>query len=128
MLAELNDPANRPFVLLATGSYIGEGFDCPALDALFLAFPLAFKGRIVQYVGRLLRLEDDKHSVEVHDYVDVAIPVLVRMHDKRRPAFRSGSNSDPALEEDAGNSRRTRWGSEDWTLPDCTLSACLTWK
>ena len=89
VLAKLNDPATRPFVLLATGSYIGEGFDCPALDALFLAFPLAFKGRIVQYVGRLLRLEDDKHSIEVHDYVDVAIPVLARMHDKRRPAFKS---------------------------------------
>jgi superfamily II DNA or RNA helicase len=89
VVAKLNDPANRPFVLLATGSYIGEGFDCPALDALFLAFPLAFKGRIVQYVGRLLRVEDGKHSVEVHDYVDVAVPVLARMHDKRRPAFES---------------------------------------
>jgi hypothetical protein len=89
VLAKLSDPANRPFVLLATGSYIGEGFDCPALDALFLAFPLAFKGRIVQYVGRLLRLEDGKHSVEVHDYVDVAVPVLARMHDKRRPTFKS---------------------------------------
>lgn len=89
VLAKLNDPTNRPFVLLAIGSYIGEGFDCPALDALFLAFPLAFKGRIVQYVGRLMRLEDDKHSVEVHDYVDSAVPVLARMHDKRRPAFQS---------------------------------------
>ena len=89
VITRLNDPENRPFVLLATGSYIGEGFDCPALDALFLAFPLAFRGRIVQYVGRLLRLDDDKHSVEVHDYVDVAVPVLARMHDKRRPAFES---------------------------------------
>ena len=44
VLAELNDPANRPFVLLATGSYIGEGFDCPALDALFLAFPPRLQG------------------------------------------------------------------------------------
>lgn len=89
IVAQLNDPHRRPFVLLATGSYVGEGFDCPALDALFLAFPLAFKGRIYQYVGRLLRLDEDKHSVEVHDYVDVNISVLARMHDKRRPTFRS---------------------------------------
>ena len=74
-------------VLVATGSYLGEGFDWPELDTLFLAFPIAFKGRVVQYVGRLLRTHDDKHSVELHDYVDVRIPVLERMHVKRLPAY-----------------------------------------
>jgi superfamily II DNA or RNA helicase len=74
-------------VLVATGSYLGEGFDWPELDTLFLAFPLAFKGRVVQYVGRLLRAHEGKHHVELHDYVDSHIPVLDRMHTKRLPAY-----------------------------------------
>jgi superfamily II DNA or RNA helicase len=74
-------------VVVATGSYLGEGFDWPELDTLFLAFPLAFKGRVVQYVGRLLRTHAGKHHVELHDYVDERIPVLDRMHTKRLPAY-----------------------------------------
>lgn len=74
-------------VLVATGSYLGEGFDWPELDTLFLAFPLAFKGRVVQYVGRLLRTHTGKHHVELHDYVDSRIGVLDRMHTKRHPAY-----------------------------------------
>jgi len=76
-------------VLVATGSYLGEGFDWPELDTLFLAFPLAFKGRVVQYVGRLLRAHEGKHHVELHDYVDDLISVLDRMHTKRLPAYTS---------------------------------------
>lgn len=74
-------------VLVATGGYLGEGFDCPPLDALFLTFPIAFKGRIVQYVGRVVRQAEGKNSVEVHDYVDAGVPVLERMHAKRLPVF-----------------------------------------
>lgn len=74
-------------VIVATGSYLGEGFDWPELDTLFLAFPLAFKGRVVQYVGRLLRSHKAKHHVELHDYVEARIPVLDRMHTKRLPAY-----------------------------------------
>src|SRR5205814_2150730 len=74
-------------VLVATGSYLGEGFDWPELDTLFLAFPLAFKGRVVQYVGRLLRSHDAKLHVELHGYVDRRIPVFERMHHKRLAAY-----------------------------------------
>jgi superfamily II DNA or RNA helicase len=76
-------------VVVATGSYLGEGFDWPELDTLFLAFPIAFKGRVVQYVGRLLRAHGDKHDVELHDYVDEHVPVLARMPTKRLPAYKT---------------------------------------
>lgn len=76
-------------VVVATGSLLGEGFDCPALDTLFLAFPIAFKGRLVQYVGRVLRPVEGKRDVQVHDYVDAGVPVLARMHGRRLPAYAS---------------------------------------
>jgi superfamily II DNA or RNA helicase len=74
-------------VLAATGSYIGEGFDWPELDTLFVAVPLTFKGRVVQYVGRLLRSHAGKQRVELYDYVDARIPRARRMHAKRLPAY-----------------------------------------
>ena len=76
-------------VVVATGSFLGEGFDCAALDTLFLAFPIAFRGRLVQYVGRVLRPVEGKTRVEVHDYVDVGVPVLARMHGRRLPGYAS---------------------------------------
>ncbi len=85
-LAELESGAGQ--VLVATSGYLGEGFDCPQLDTLFLAFPIAYKGRLVQYVGRVMRVADGKSVVEVHDYVDVGTAVLQRMHAKRLPVLR----------------------------------------
>ena len=70
-LAELDPQPGRPILAVATGPYIGEGFDCPALDTLFLAAPIAFRGRLVQYVGRIMRPYPGKVTAEVHDYHDV---------------------------------------------------------
>jgi superfamily II DNA or RNA helicase len=98
-----HSPGNeRGFVLAATGSLLGEGFDCPPLDTLFLAFPIKFKGSVVQYVGRVLRPTADKTSVEVHDYVDGSVPVLGRMFQERRKAYASLGFDVPKKTRNAG--------------------------
>jgi superfamily II DNA or RNA helicase len=76
-------------VLIATGRYIGEGFDDARLDTLFLAMPIAWKGTLAQYVGRLHRLYPAKREVVVYDYVDEAVPVLKRMSEKRLGGYKS---------------------------------------
>lgn len=72
-----------PMIIVATGKYVGEGFDCPRLDTLLLAMPVAWKGTIAQYAGRLHRQYEGKNEVVIYDYVDVHIPVLERMYHKR---------------------------------------------
>ena len=74
-------------VIVATGRYLGEGFDDPRLDTLFLALPIAWRGTLAQYAGRLHRLYDSKHAVVIYDYVDSAVPVLARMAAKRRKGY-----------------------------------------
>jgi len=76
-------PDNEERALLATGRYIGEGFDDARLDTLFLAAPVSWRGTLQQYVGRLHRLHDNKREVIVYDYVDGAVPVLSKMYSKR---------------------------------------------
>ncbi len=76
-------PENESRVILATGSYIGEGFDDARLDTLFLAMPISWKGTLQQYVGRLHRLHDSKRVVQVYDYVDNYVPMLARMYERR---------------------------------------------
>ncbi len=76
-------PENGQRVILATGSYIGEGFDDARLDTLFLAMPISWKGTLQQYVGRLHRLHDSKRVVEVYDYVDPNVRMLARMYERR---------------------------------------------
>ncbi|MHB1571601.1 MAG: TOTE conflict system archaeo-eukaryotic primase domain-containing protein [Solirubrobacteraceae bacterium] len=76
-----------PRAVLATGRYIGEGFDDPRLDTLVLAMPIAWKGTMTQYAGRLHRHHDAKHEIRVIDYVDHAVPVLRRMFAKRQRAY-----------------------------------------
>ena len=90
MLRSLQDtPSDRELLVIATGQYLGEGFDCPQVDTLFLAFPFSFKGKLVQYVGRALRSYEDKSSVRVYDYVDTQVPILRKMYAKREKTYRS---------------------------------------
>jgi superfamily II DNA or RNA helicase len=77
------------YVIVATGKLIGEGFDEARLDTLFMAMPIAWKGTIAQYAGRLHRNYEGKSEVIIYDYVDVHIPVLERMYHKRLTAYRS---------------------------------------
>ncbi len=76
-------PAEEPRVILATGRYVGEGFDDARLDTLFLTLPISWHGTIAQYVGRLHRLYDGKREVRVYDYADLNVPMLARMFDRR---------------------------------------------
>jgi superfamily II DNA or RNA helicase len=80
-------PDGEPRVLLATGPYLGEGFDDARLDTLFLALPVSWRGRITQYVGRLHRRHVGKREVRVYDYVDLNAPVCNRMFDRRSAGY-----------------------------------------
>jgi len=84
-----------PLLVVATGHFVGEGFDCPALDTLFLAAPVSFKGRLVQYAGRVLRAHPGKLTAEVHDYYDIETPVLAAALSKRAPGYLSLGFPDP---------------------------------
>ncbi|HEV2971082.1 MAG TPA: DEAD/DEAH box helicase family protein [Pirellulales bacterium] len=76
-------PETEDRALLATGKYIGEGFDDARLDTLFLALPISWRGTVAQYVGRLHRLHHRKREVQVYDYADLNVPMLARMFDRR---------------------------------------------
>ena len=90
-----SQPGGPPLLVVATGPYVGEGFDCPALDTLFLAAPIAFKGRLVQYVGRILRPYPGKMTAEVHDYHDVRTGVLASSLAKRALGYVTLGFPDP---------------------------------
>jgi superfamily II DNA or RNA helicase len=82
-------PESEKRVLLATGRYIGEGFDDARLDTLFLALPVSWKGTLVQYAGRLHRLHAGKTDVRIFDYVDRNVPMLAKMFQKRLRGYRA---------------------------------------
>lgn len=84
-----------PLLVVATGPYIGEGFDCPALDTLFLAAPVGYKGSIVQWAGRILRVYPGKTTAEIHDYHDVRTPVLAASLARRAPGYTHLGFPDP---------------------------------
>lgn len=76
-------------VVLATGRFIGEGFDDPRLDTLFLAIPISWRGTLQQYAGRLHRDHVDKQEIRIYDYVDAGVPTLMRMFNKRLRGYRA---------------------------------------
>ncbi len=111
-LASIPDDEER--VLLATGRYLGEGFDDARLDTLFLAMPISWKGTLAQYAGRLHRLHDGKSEVIIHDYADLQVPMLARMHARRLKGYqaigygvhRRDLACSPALDGDAAAPER----------------------
>lgn len=86
-LESLPDDAEK--AVLATGRYLGEGFDDERLDTLFLTLPISWRGTLNQYTGRLHRIHDSKKEVVIYDYVDLEVPVLGRMYDRRVKGYRS---------------------------------------
>ncbi len=80
-------PADEPLVIVATGQYVGEGFDYPRLDTLFLALPISWKGRLEQYAGRLHRENEEKKDVRIYDYIDIHEPICNSMYHKRLRAY-----------------------------------------
>ncbi len=84
IMAEIEAVApDRQRVIIATGRYIGEGFDDARLDTLFLTLPVSWHGTIAQYSGRLHRLYDGKREVRIYDYADLNVTMLARMFDRR---------------------------------------------
>lgn len=89
ILKDLNEGRTR--VLIATGQLLGEGFDCPNLSSLFLATPIRFSGRVLQYIGRVLRPAPGKHRPRIFDYVDGHVGVLQSAADARQRVYRGRS-------------------------------------
>ena len=82
-------PPDEPRLLLATGKFLGEGFDDPRLDTLFLTMPISWRGTLAQYAGRLHRLYDRKTEVVIYDYADLKIPMTARMFERRKTGYKS---------------------------------------
>lgn len=82
-------PADETLVVVATGKYIGEGFDLPRLDTLMLALPVSWKGLIAQYTGRLHRNYPGKTETRIYDYIDLRVPVCDSMYRKRLHGYKS---------------------------------------
>ena len=100
-LAALAD--TDPRLLVATGRFIGEGFDHATLDTLLLAMPFSWRGTLQQYAGRLHRHHHAKRIVRIYDYVDANIPVLARMFEKRRKGYIAMGYSFVAADSDTSN-------------------------
>lgn len=87
-LDQINNDGNVSRLIIATGKYIGEGFDDPKLDTLLLAMPISWKGTLTQYAGRLHRSHHNKKEVRIYDYIDQNVPMLNRMFNKRKAGYK----------------------------------------
>ena len=85
---QINLIDNDGYIIIATGKYIGEGFDLPLLNTLFLTMPFKWEGMLSQYVGRLYRLSENKNEVKVFDYVDINIKMFSNMFNTRLKGYR----------------------------------------
>lgn len=97
-------------VIVATGRYVGEGFDDPTLDTLFLAMPISWTGTVIQYAGRIQRLHPGKREVRIYDYVDRSVPALDRMFRRRLAGYRSIGYTEGELPPGYGEA------DDDWAL------------
>ncbi|MDR0517964.1 MAG: DEAD/DEAH box helicase [Fibromonadaceae bacterium] len=84
-----SNPSHERKIILATGKYLGEGFDLPSLDTLFLVFPFSWRGMLIQYTGRLNRVSHGKKEIRVYDYVDEKVTVLLGMYKKRLRGYKN---------------------------------------
>ena len=82
-------PADEPLVVVATGKYVGEGFDLPRLDTLMLALPVSWKGLIAQYTGRLHRNYPGKSETRIYDYIDLRVTICDSMYRKRLHGYKA---------------------------------------
>ncbi|SKA68750.1 TOTE conflict system archaeo-eukaryotic primase domain-containing protein [Enterovibrio nigricans] len=98
--AEVMSKLDSTQVIVATGRFVGEGFDLPRLDTLILALPVSWKGSLIQYVGRIQRDYKGKEEVKVIDYIDVKIPMLLRMFNKREKGYRALGFSSESIVQD----------------------------
>jgi len=90
ILSRIKDaPKEKPLTVVSTGKFIGEGFDEPRLDTLFLAMPISWKGTLQQYAGRLHRLFDGKKEVLIYDYADIHVRMFEKMYNKRLSGYAS---------------------------------------
>lgn len=90
VMAQLSHvPDDEPLVVVATGKYVGEGFDLPRLDTLMLALPVSWKGLIAQYTGRLHRNYPGKTETRIYDYIDLRVPICDSMYRKRLHGYKA---------------------------------------
>lgn len=111
-------PASESLAMVATGKYIGEGFDEPRLDTILLAMPVSWKGTLAQYAGRLHRNYEGKQEVRIYDYVDIHIPALERMYHKRLKGYPELGYSVKMSEQDAVASQI--YDGQDYLVPFMT--------